>query len=191
MTLLKRIFAEKRLLIVLLGLAIAANAAMYGVVVRPLGVRSTGAARRAEAARLAVQAAERDLAAGNALVQGKVHADDDLSTFYDKVLPASLPAARQMTYATLPALARRTNVRYVQSQTEIDVNLKGQRIGHLRIQMALQGEWESIRRFIYELEAAPAFVIIDDVTLAQNDLDQPLTLTLELSSYYRVGAHGQ
>jgi hypothetical protein len=190
MTLLKRIFVEKRLTIVLLGVAIAANAAMYGFVVRPLGVRSTGAARRAEAAKLALQAAERDLAGANALVRGKMHADEDLSTFHDKVLPASLPEARQMTYATLPALARRTNVRYVQSTTDIDVSLKGQRIGHLKIQMALQGEWEDVRRFIYQLEAAPPFVIIDDVTLAQTDLDKPLMLTLELSTYYRLGANG-
>jgi hypothetical protein len=78
----------------------------------------------------------------------------------------------------------------VQSTTDIDVNSKTQRIGHLKIQMALQGEWEDVRRFIYELEASPSFVIIDDVTLAQTDLDQPLTLTLELSTYYRLGPNG-
>ena len=32
----------------------------------------------------------------------------------------------------------------------------------------------SIRRFIYELESAPEFVVIDDVTLAQSDPDGPL-----------------
>src|SRR5439155_1445494 len=128
---------------------------MYGFVVRPLGVRSTGAARRAEAASLALQTAERDLAGANALIEGKAHADEDLSTFYDKVIPAGLPAARQITYATLPALARRTNVRYLKSQTDIDGTLKSQRIGHLKIQMTLQGEWANVRRFIYELEAAP------------------------------------
>jgi len=189
MTLLKRIFAEKRLQIILLGLAIAANAAMYGFVVRPLGVRSTGAARRAEAARLALQAAGRSLTSANTLVRGKARADEDLSMFYDKVLPASLPAARQVTYATLPALARRTNVRYLQSQTDLEVS-KSQRIGHLKIQMGLQGEWEDVRRFIYELEASPSFVIIDDVTLAQNDMDKPLALTLDLSTYYRLVANG-
>ena len=53
-----------------------------------------------------------------------------------------------------------------------------------------QGDYESFRQFIYELESAPEFVIIDDVTLAQNDPDKPLTLTLELSTYYRLGANG-
>ena len=190
MTLVKRILVEKRSLIVGLGLAMAVNAAMYGLVVRPLWVRSTGAARRAEAAGLALQTAERSLAAANALVEGKAQADEDLSTFYDKVLPAGLSAARRLTYATLPALARRANVRYLQSQTSIDATLKSQRLGHLRIQMALQGEWDDVRRFIYELEAAPSFVIIDDVTLAQTDPGEPLTLTLDLSTYYRLGTNG-
>jgi hypothetical protein len=33
-------------------------------------------------------------------------------------------------------------------------------------------------------------VIIDDVTLAQNDAGKPLTLTLELSTYFRLGVNG-
>ena len=56
--------------------------------------------------------------------------------------------------------------------------------------MVLQGDYESLRQFIYELESAPEFVIIDDVTLAQSDADKPLTLSLELSTYYRLGPNG-
>jgi hypothetical protein len=189
MTLLKRILAEKRSLFIGLGLAIAVNAAMYGFVVRPLGVRSTGAARRAEAATVERQAAERDVAVATALVEGKARADQDLSTFYEKVLPASLPAARGLT-RTLPALARRANVTYLGSQTSNDTAFKSQRFGHLQITMTMRGEWEGVQRFIYELEAAAAFVIIDDMTLAQTDPGEPLTLTLELSTYYRLGANG-
>ena len=57
--------------------------------------------------------------------------------------------------------------------------------------MVLQGDYESFRRFIYELETLAEFVIIDDVTLAQGEPGKPLTLTLELSTYYRVGAQWQ
>jgi len=56
--------------------------------------------------------------------------------------------------------------------------------------MVLSGEWESIRQFIYDVESASEFVIIDDVTLSQNDPGKPLTLTLELSTYYRLGSNG-
>jgi len=48
----------------------------------------------------------------------------------------------------------------------------------------LQGDYESFRQFIYELETSPEFVIIDDVTLTQTDPNKPLTLTLDLSTYY-------
>ena len=33
-------------------------------------------------------------------------------------------------------------------------------------------------------------MIIDDVTLSQTDPTKPLTLTLDLSTYYRLGANG-
>ena len=55
--------------------------------------------------------------------------------------------------------------------------------------MQFQGDYESFRQFIFALESAPEFVIIDDVTLAQSDASKPLTLTLELSTYFRLGAN--
>jgi hypothetical protein len=33
-------------------------------------------------------------------------------------------------------------------------------------------------------------VIIDDVQLAQNDATKPLQLSLQLSTYYRLGSNG-
>jgi hypothetical protein len=56
--------------------------------------------------------------------------------------------------------------------------------------MVLEGEYDSVRQFIYELETAPPFVIIDDVTLAQTGSEGPLALSIELSAYYRTGPNG-
>lgn len=190
MSLMHRIVAEKRSWIVPLAAGIVLNVAAYALVVRPLALRSAGAADRAAAASAGLKAAERDLAAARDLVSGKSEADQELSTFYDKVLPADLPSARRMTYAALPALARKSNVKYEQRRTEVEPMVKDQRLGHLHIRMVLQGDYENVRRFIYELETAPTFVIIDDVTLAQDDPAKPLTLTLELSTYYKLGANG-
>ena len=55
---------------------------------------------------------------------------------------------------------------------------------------SLEGEYESLRQFIYELESAPEFIIIDDVTLTQGEPGKPLTFKLELSTYYRLTANG-
>jgi len=187
----RRIFLEHRVAIVGLLLAAVANIAIYALVVRPLGQKSAGAADRAAAAATSLRAAERDLAAAEALVQGKTEAEGELLTFYDKVLPTSQSAARRMTYAALPALAAKASVKYREGRYEVQVDpRKADRLGRLRIRMVLEGEYDRIRQFIYELEMSPEFVIIDDVTLAQDDPGKPLLLTLELSTYYRLESNG-
>ena len=188
MTLLQRILREKRPIIVPLGIALLVNIAVYVLVVRPLGVRSATAADRAQAASRNLRTAEADREAARALVAGKTLAEQELTTFYDKVLPADLSAARRMTYA-LPALARRANVKYDASHTSIEP-VKNQRLGRLKITMVLEGDYDSVRQFIYDLETTPAFVIIDDVILAQKDPDKPLAVSLELSAYFRTGLNG-
>lgn len=191
MTIARRIVREKRAVIVPLLVAGAANLAAYGLVVRPLGEKSAGAADRAVAASASFRAAERDLAAAEALVGGKTAAERELLTFYNTVLPASQSAARRMTYAALPALASKANVKYREGRYEVQVDTKkDDRLGRLRIRMVLEGEYDRVRRFIYDLETSPEFVIIDDVTLAQDDPGKPLVLTLELSTYYRLESNG-
>ena len=187
----RRILAEKRALIIPLALGIAANVAAYGLVVRPLGVKSAGAADRAAAAAQALGGAEREEASARALMTGKARADEELATFYDKVLPANLPTARQLTFSALPALAKTANVKFLGRSTEADPVTRATRLGRLKIHAVFQGEYESLRQFIYQLEGAPEFVIIDAVTLAQPDAAKPLQLTLELSTYFRLESNGR
>jgi len=186
----KRIFVDHRLLISTIALGMLANIGVYALVVYPLGVKSAGAADRARAAATSLKEAEREHAAARALVLGKTRADEELSTFYDRVLPSDELAAVRLTYVPLPAIARKANVRMLSRRWQPEAIKKDARFGRLRIVASLQGEYEGFRRFIYELESAPEFVIIDDVTLLQGEAGKPLTLTLELSTYYLLGAHG-
>jgi len=190
MTLLKRIVGEKRASVIPLAIGILANIGVYLFVVYPLGVKSAGAEDRAAAAAQSLQAAERDFTAARNLVAGKTRAEQELATFYDKVLPSDLPAARRLTYANLPELAEKSNVKFIDRRMEVEPLKKDAQLGALKITTQWQGDYESLRRFIYELERGPAFVIIDDVTLALTDVNKPLTLTLQLSTYYRLGANG-
>jgi hypothetical protein len=190
MTLFKRILVEQRSLILPLALVLIANIGAYFLILRPLEVKSAGAASRAETASAALSAAQREDAAARALVSGKALATEELSTFYEKVVPPDLPSARRLTYATLPALARKVNVKYQERHTAVDTPEKGSELGRLVVQMTLEGSYTGIRRFIYEIETSPQFVIIDDVALSQEDPEKPLSLTLALSTYYRLG-HGR
>src|SRR5712692_1175116 len=100
-----------------------------------------------------------------------------------------------MTYAWVPSLASRANVQTLSRHQEPEERRdrdeqKGSQFGRLKMRVILQGDYEGIRRFLYALETAPQFVIIDDVSLVQAEANKPLTLTLELSTYYRLGADG-
>jgi hypothetical protein len=184
-SLFRRIVAEKRTLVVPLAIALGANILAYVVVVRPLVNKSAGAADRANQAASAKRAAERDLSLARSLVSGKAEADQELSAFYQKVLPADLTAARRMTYASLYAITKKAGVRYEARTTSIDEMDHDAQLKRMSIKMVLQGDYRNIRQFIYELESAPEFVIIDELTLAENVANEPQTLTINLSTYYR------
>jgi hypothetical protein len=190
MPLWKRVITEKRSLIVPIAIGVLVNIGVYALVVYPLGVKSAGAADRAANAAKMLKDAEQDLASARALVTGKSRAEEELTTFYGKVLPTDQMAAVRLTYAPLPAIARKTNVRILSRRWTQDPIGKEARLGRLHIVALLQGDYEALRQFIFELETAPEFVIIDDVTLTQAEVGKPLTLTLELSTYYPAGAHG-
>jgi hypothetical protein len=186
----KRILIEKRAVIAPLAIALLANLAAYALWVYPLGVKSATAVDRAAAATQSLKAAEQDLANARALVTGKSRAEQEIATFYDKVLPADFPSARRLTYTTLPSLARKANVKMLERREEIDKTEKDARLGILHIQTQWEGDYEGLRRFIYELESDPAFVIIDDVQILQQEATRPLNLRLTLSTYYRQAANG-
>jgi hypothetical protein len=190
MTLFRRILHEKRLLILPIALGVVANIAAYVFWVRPLELKSAGVTGHAAKARLTLQAAERDNTAATALVNGTSRADQELSTFYGGVLPGDQPSARRLTYTALPALAKKMNVKFLERRTDVDPPKRDDKVARLKIRTELQGDYEDLRQFIYELESSPEFVIIDDVTLSQNDPEKPLTLTIELSTYYRLDGNG-
>jgi len=187
---LRRIIAERRRLAVLLATVLLANVAAYIFVVRPLAQSSRSAGARASAAARAASEAEGERTIARALVSSKLHVDEELSAFYRNVLPAGQAEAARMTYARLPALARQCNVRYERRHQAVALD-KDTRLGVLTIRMELQGEYEGLREFIYRLESAPEFVIVDDVALTERDASQPLTLVISLSTYFRpAGTNG-
>ena len=190
MTLWQRVLHEKRALILPLAIGAILNAAAYGLIVYPLGVKSAGADARAREAAAARKAAQEDFTAARDLVAGKSRADQELVTFYGDVLPADISAARRLTFVTLPQLALKTHVKFVARSQDAEPILRNAKFGRLHTRLALQGDYESFRQFLYELETAPEFIVIDNVALAQNDPAKPLTFTIELSTYYRLGPNG-
>jgi hypothetical protein len=54
--------------------------------------------------------------------------------------------------------------------------------------MALEGNYDDVRRFIYDVETGTDFFVIDGVTLSQGgEAGAALQLTMNLSTYYKYG----
>jgi Tfp pilus assembly protein PilO len=184
MGLVRRVAQEHRRLLVPLLAALAVNVLVYVFVVYPLSDRVANVAQREQAAEAALDAARRDHAQASGALTGKARASAELATFYTDVLPQGLTGARRLTYLRLAQLARQSNLRLESSRTTDELQ-RGTTLAQLSIQMQLNGSWDDIRGFIYQLETAPEFVVIDNVELSEGEDGGALALTLALSTYYR------
>lgn len=183
--LVRRVVAEHRRLILGLGAAVVFNALLYGLVVYPLSERVANVAERERAAEqsLAKAKAEHDQASGT--LTGKSRAAAELTTFYEDVLPQDLTGARRLTHLRLARLARDSGLDYRRA-SYAPVAATGSTLTRLQIQLVLSGTYPDMRSFIYELETAPEFVVIDNVHLAEGaDEGGSLVVTLDMSTYFR------
>jgi hypothetical protein len=176
-------------LVPVVGAALAVNLAVFVFVVRPLVASSRGAGDRAALAARSLEEAHRDLATAEALAAARTRTEGELQTFYSTILPGDLSAARQLTYASLPALARQHDVQYLRRRFDVLPATVEHRLGQLTIRMELQGRYEDLRRFIHQVERGQEFVIIDEVSLTERDETQPLALAITLSTFFRPTDH--
>lgn len=184
-TLIRRVIAEhKRTLVILLSL-LGINIVVYAGIVYPLSQRVANIEQRNQTAAEALAAARADHAQANGTLTGKDRAATELATFYRDILPADLAGARRLTNARLPQLARQSGLRFERSEVDV-VDIRDSTLQRIRTQMLLSGSYADMRTFIYQLETAPEFVVIDNVSLAEEDANGArLAVTLQLSTYYR------
>jgi Tfp pilus assembly protein PilO len=187
---LKRIFEDKRRLVVPVAAGLALNVVLFAGVVYPLRARTQTMEVRTAAANLDLQAAERDAADARGLTQGRDRTDTALKAFYGDVLPSGHAEARQATFLRLTQLAEQHGLEQSRRSTDPKQERESS-LARLQISMALRGSYENIRRFIHQVETGPDFIVIDSISLQQGDeAGAPLTLALALSTYYRAGADG-
>ena len=190
----QRIIAEKRHLMLPLILALIANAGLYAVVVFPLGHQVTSAEHEANVARVELNRARQDYQSARATVAGKQQADSALQKFYQEVLPADQGIARKLTYTRLAQLAEQANVRLEHGNNAVKRE-KGSTLSKLTTTYTLTGDYRDVRRFIYALETAPEFIVLENIGLSaatgQEAQARGLAMTLDIATYFRSGARGE
>lgn len=186
-----RIFREKRALIWPLLLVLAANVVVYALVVYPLSQKVAAGEQEAAAAAAALAAARRDHQNARATVEGKTQADQELKRFYEEILPPDLSGARRITFLPVQQQAMASNLR-VERRSSDPSAVRESTLRKLTQVAVLTGDYRDIRQFIYRLETAPEFLVLENVSLAQNENRSGggVTVTVQIATYYRTGADG-
>jgi Tfp pilus assembly protein PilO len=187
---LNRVIADHRRWLLPVGILLAINLAVLLAVVLPLRQSVESGASAAEASAQALSEAMADLKDAEATRDGQSKAAVDLDRFYADVLPRDFNSARRVTHVKLAQLARSHDVSF-ESGAATTEDLKDSTLKRFHANFALTGDWEDIRQFIYAIETGPDFVVIDDVQLGESESGGSLSLTLDISTYYRdLGAQG-
>jgi len=181
-----RVLADHRRWLIPAAIVLAVNVIVLVAVVLPLRRSVESGASRAEASAQSLRGAVADLKDAEATRDGQAQASADLVRFYAEVLPADISAARRITHMKFSKLAMSHDVTFESGATTPE-ELRDSSLERLKVNYSLSGDWDNIRELIYELETGPDFIVIDNVQLLEgSQANAPLSLTLELSTYYRV-----
>jgi Tfp pilus assembly protein PilO len=183
---LARVLRDHRRWVFPLTLVLAINAGVLIFVVLPLTQAVRLSESRARTASEAQAAAAADLKSAEAVRDGQVQATGDLDRFYRQVLPVDVSAARRITNLKLSQLARKHNVEFQRSSATPE-ETRGSDLERLRVSYEFSGDYDDVRQLIYDIETAPDFIVIYNMALGEGqDSQAPLSLMLELSTYFRM-----
>ncbi len=183
---LSRVMGDYRHWIVPIVAALAVALAVLMFVVLPMTASADAAEQRAAAAVIERQAAADEFAAAEATRDAQSQSATDLDTFYAEVLPADVRAAARVMTLKLSQLAREHDVTFQRTAASPET-LQKSSLERLHATYALAGDYDDIRRMIYDIETSEDFIVIDNVFLSQGQGTQgPLALTLDLSTFYRT-----
>jgi Tfp pilus assembly protein PilO len=182
---LQRVVGEHRRAVYALVAGVVLNLVLFVFLVYPLQRDVANVEQRTRVAEDDLAAAQAEFARADGTLTGKDRALKELDTFYSRVLARDLTGARRLTFARLAELAADAGLDFERRKYEPVVE-RGSNLTRLKVNMELVGSYADIRGFIHEIEASPEFVVIDNVTLIEgSQTEDPLRLTLQLSTYFR------
>ena len=179
---LKRVLFKNRKVLGFLGGLFLMNFIAYGCAIYPLSQRVENFEKKDSTAEVILQAARQEHEAAFAILAGTEQAARELDKFYLEVLPADFNAARQLAYLRLDELSRQTNLRS-ERRMYAPVEKQGSVLTGLSSEVLLRGSYQNIRNFLYELEVAQEFILIDDLSLNVEE-ESALAVRLQLSTFF-------
>jgi hypothetical protein len=186
MSLIGRIFAERRTVMIPLALFLLANVGVLLGVVWPMKRAIDGADEAHYQATMSLAQARKSELDAKARRNSKDRADVELKKFYSEILPVNFGGAVNVVNFFLQGVASESKLIFRSGQWEPEA-LKGSRLTRVSGTVTLLGDYVNIRKFLYEVESAQEFVVIERVELSEANAtqnDSRLELTLAVATYY-------
>jgi Tfp pilus assembly protein PilO len=186
----QRVYTERRrvLLPVIALLAINGGVLLLGVL--PLKRSVTLAEQSAVEARIDLANAQRQEMQARAQLDGRDRAVVELQKFYEQILPPTFARATVVTNFWLQGVAEQAGIKFHSGQWQSD-EVRDSRLIEYTGQVTLTGDYSDIRQFLYRVETAEQFVIIESVELSQSSTAQDqsaIEVALAVSTYYLAPA---
>ena len=187
MSLWRRVYHERRAVVLPLLVILAANAAVLALGVFPLAADVASLQTDARNASTNLMRARLAETQAKGAAASKQRADQELRKFYSEILPENPTGARKIV-SFLQHTATGAGLEFQRISLE-QSEVKDSQLEKMSGKVTLSGEYQNIRRFLYEVETAEEFVVIERVGLAQaSDLRSAntgrLEVTLDLATYY-------
>ena len=165
MTLWRRVMTERKSLVWPLLIGLGVNIAVLALGVFPLQASVAGDEDRALAVKMQLATAQKLQREANDTRESQVRAGDELRQFYSEVLPASHAQARNLIYLELRNIAEQNGLAFASANLGVEP-VDESSLDRMSANVSLSGDYSNIRRFIYDLETAEEFFVVESVKLA-------------------------
>jgi len=180
MSVLGRVFSERRSVVLPVVAFLILNVLALGAVFYLQGEMES-VKSQADEAILSLGKAQLDERSAKGDLASKDLAEKELRKFYEEILPRDYASAVKITNFWLGKTARAAQVNYRAGQYDMEP-VRDSRLSRVTGEITLLGDYADIRRFLYEVETAQEFVIIEKVALSQSSAIQANTqLEVQLS----------
>lgn len=182
----RRIYDERRKVILPLVLVLIVNLAVLLLVVLPLSRGVVSAKADSEQAVVDLANAERLERQAKDAAASKARAEQELSRFQTEILPRDFATARRSVSRWVQDAAVEAGLSFNSARFDWE-EIRDSRLSRAYSTVTLTGRYPEIRRFLYSLETADDFLVLDKVGLATEVAaggGAPLVVTLNVSTYY-------
>ncbi len=189
MSLTRRIFTERRGVILPVLLLLAVNIGVLLLVVLPMQTSVAGLEAERDASMLTLSQSRNIERSAKAALSSRQRADTELAKFYAEILPRDLVMATKTTNLWIQHAARDAGVTYTAAAFDY-VPLRDSKLSRAFARIALSGRYPNIKKFLYALETAEEFIVVEKVELTEPGGATPaqqqgiLEVSMQVATYY-------